>query len=327
MVTRALGAEIRQNPRKLVDLIRARSGLSLAGTAVSVRCEATAGVDVLIEVDGEGGTTWVGIEAKFDHELTEEQIAREHAALDLLVVLVTSRETVPPWLATKFPDVPVLTWEETLACFPESRIMVDDLKSIKVLKVVVEARLHALDLSAQLPGWSFAHRRNGNGNPAVIIESPAFGADVTLRGQIQVVGRGMPDSLEKVRMEGHIGVAVPEHADNYFDPKTSDAVPAWIEHLRTLEREVLDEAPSRYHISRRPPGRSTRELGQWKTPLAVKHLGEYSYLAKGYTDGWAIGPKTTPVPLTQLDELAERTADLFARWFEAEHRPKRLNEA
>jgi hypothetical protein len=319
MATRALAAEIRRRPDEILDLVRSRSGRALLGEPASVRCEAVAGVDVLIEIDEGGDIRSIGIEAKFDHELTEQQIAREHAAVDLLVLLVTNTASVPPWLAPKYPDVPVITWAEALACFRDSRITVDDVNSIKVPKVVVEARLHELSLTEQLPGWKIDHRRNGNGNPAVVIQSPVFGSNVVLRGQIQVVGRGMPDTLDSVRLEGHIGVAVAELKENYFDPDTSDAAPAWIEHLRTLQREVLAEAGDLYGISRRSPGRSSRELGRWKTPLAKKHLREHAYLAKGYTDGWAIGPKTRSVPLAELDELAARTAALFSRWFEAEN--------
>ncbi len=45
---------------------------------------------------------------------------------------------------------------------------------------------------------------------------------------------------------------------------------------------------------------------------------EGAYLAKGYTDGWAIGPKTEKVGVEGLDELARITAEVFDRWYAAE---------
>ncbi len=85
------------------------------------------------------------------------------------------------------------------------------------------------------------------------------------------------------------------------------------------QREVLDTHEERLLISRRAPGTSVRKFGQWKKPLAVTHLEEDAHLAKGYVD-WAIGPKTAPVPLEQLDELATITVEVFERWFAAESR-------
>ncbi len=120
-------------------------------------------------------------------------------------------------------------------------------------------------------------------------------------------------------MESHIGIAVPEDEANYFDPAGSNYVPIWIDNLKTLHREVLDGQEDRLLISRHAPGESERVLGRWKKPLAQKHLGELAYLAKGYTDGWAIGPKTQRVPLAQLDHIAAITVEIFERWFEAEN--------
>ncbi|MFF7291647.1 hypothetical protein ACFY9N_03855 [Microbacterium sp. NPDC008134] len=53
--------------------------------------------------------------------------------------------------------------------------------------------------------------------------------------------------------------------------------------------------------------------------MAEEHLKKNAHLAKGYVD-WAIGPKTAPVPLERLDELAAITVEVFERWFAAESR-------
>jgi hypothetical protein len=318
MATRALAAEIRHHHGDLVRLLEERRGVPSFGNLVGVSCEAAEHIDVELEFDaGDGETCLVGIEAKFDHELTREQIRREAAAMDHLFVLVAHVGAVPAWLAADFPNVGVITWAETLRCFPDSRIALQDIASIRLLKVAVEARLTALRFDG-LEEWSIRTARGGSGMPSLIFQSPMLADARTIRGQLEVAGRRMPDRTEDVRFTSHFGISVPEDAQNYFDPESSDVVPEWIEHLRVLQREVLSGEEDRYRISTRAPGVSARELGRWKTALAVKHLGDDVHLAKGYTDGWAIGPKTHAVPIGELDELAGITAEVFRRWFEAE---------
>lgn len=154
--------------------------------------------------------------------------------------------------------------------------------------------------------------------PSIVIESPSLPCGRTLRGQVEVYGRRMPEVLEEVRFTRHTGVSVPEDAENYFDPEDSDVIPGWISHLRTLQTEVLEGQERRLRVSRHAPGESTRELGRWKLPLARRHLGAHTHLAKGYTDGWALGPKSTPVGRDHLAELADSTVEIFTRWFAAE---------
>ena len=320
MATRALAAEIRHDPTRFLGLLRERSSTPMpSGPLRRVRCEAIERIDVLLEFDAPDGTPHlVGIEAKFDHELTQDQIARETDGLDQLFVLVADLGAVPRWLREQYEQVSVISWDEALACFTDSRITREDVGSIKIPKASIEARFNALSFPGALEGWRIETEHNGVGNPSIVFESPALPDGRTLRGQIQVSGRGMPENIEDVRFESHIGVAVAEVPENYFDPEGSDVVPPWIQSLRTLQREVLDGEEERLLISLRAPRASRRELGKWKLPLALKHLGEHAYLAKGYTDGWAIGPKTQKVPLQRLDELAAVTAEIFERWYELE---------
>ncbi|OAN38857.1 hypothetical protein [Microbacterium sp. H83] len=320
MVTRALAAEIRHHPTALQDFLEGLSDKRPFGLLQRVRCEATARVDVLLEFEQADGTPLsVGLEAKFDHELTRAQIRKEADAVQQLFVVVRDTDGVPHWLAEDFPTVPVISWHDLLKRFPDSRITTDDLDSIRTPKAAVEAHFTRLKphLDQRLDGWAIDPRRNGSGNPSIVFGSPPLPDGRTLRGQIQVTGRGMPKHAEDLRLESHMGISVVEDESNYFDPKLSPDVPAWIESLRTLQREVLDGHEDRLLISRRAPGVSSRDLGQWKKPLAITHLEEDAHLAKGYVD-WAIGPKTAPVPLERLDELAAITVEVFERWHAAE---------
>ncbi|MBM7466113.1 hypothetical protein [Microbacterium esteraromaticum] len=321
MVTRALAAEVRHYGEQLQALLESRSGMESFGTLRRVQCEATpARVDVLLEFERADGQLFlVGLEAKFDHELSREQLLRENDAVQRLFVILQDPDCAPRWLAEEFPTVPVVSWHDVLGCFPASRITMNDLDSIRTPKAAVEARFHRLRLDEQLKGWSIESRRNGSGNPSIVFESPKLPDGRTLRGQIQVAGRGMQRRTEDVRLEGHMGISVIEDDSNFFDPAQSPTVPAWIESLKTLQREVLDGHEERLLISRRAPGNSLRNPGQWKKALASKHLGRDAHLAKGYVD-WAIGPKTLPVPLERLDDLAVITVEVFGRWFAAESR-------
>lgn len=218
--------------------------------------------------------------------------------------------------------MPVLSWQELLECFPDSRITLEDLDSIRTPKTDVEAHFNRLvpRLKERLQDqWSVTSWRNDRGNPSIIFESPSLPDGRTLRGQIQVTGQGMPKHAANVRLESHMGISVVEDKSNYFNPNLSDVVPAWIESLRTLQREVLEGNEDRLWISRHASGHSNRELGQWKKPLALTHLKANDHLAKGYVN-WAIGPKTAPVPLERLDELSAITVEVFERWFAAESR-------
>lgn len=318
MVTRALAAEIRHHPDDLQVSLESLSGRRPFGRLQRVRCEATARIDVLLEFEQTDGAFFsVGLEAKFDHELTRAQIRRESESVSQLFVVVRDVDSVPRWLPDEFPNVSVISWSDVLQCFPDSRVTTDDLNSIRTPKTAVEARLNRLKFKGKLKGWSVETRRNGSGNPSIVFESPTLPDGRTLRGQIQVTGRGMPQHIEDVRLESHMGISVDENEANYFNPKLSPVVPAWIHSLQKLQREVLDGHEGRLLISRRPPGTSKRALGRWKKRLAEEHLKKNAHLAKGYVD-WAIGPKTAPVPLERLDELAAITVEVFERWHAAE---------
>lgn len=102
MATRALGAEIRHDHERFVQLLERVSGKQL-GSFEKVECEVphkdvetewgTVRLDVQLTFD----SGLVGIEAKLDHELTERQVDAQLEALGdtgVLFVLVPRKESL-----------------------------------------------------------------------------------------------------------------------------------------------------------------------------------------------------------------------------------------
>lgn len=317
MVTRALAAEIRQDSRNFLELLRRHGGAGPEYRLDQVTCEATANVDIFLEFRRGDESRSVGIEAKFNHELTHRQISQEDSRLDQLYILVSERGAIPSWLNRDFSHVGILTWDEVLACFKSPRITPNDIATIKLSKVAIEAKFNQIHFEERLPGWSIETKRNGNGNPSITIHSPSLRDGRTLCGQIQVAGRKIPDRMKDVKIEGFIGISVNDDKWNFFNPEERPDRPAWVEHLKTLQSGVLETGEFTPQISLRAPGVGGGKFGHWKKPLAEKHLGQYWHLAKGYTD-WAIGPKTVNVPLDDLETLADTTAQIFKEWLEVE---------
>ncbi|MFM9735768.1 PDDEXK-like family protein, partial [Streptomyces niveiscabiei] len=85
-------------------------GVEMLGRLADVRAEHGAEkIDVALTF---GDPEYVvGIEAKFDHTLTEDQVDRELNAANHLVVLLLDRAHAPEWLPKK-DRVSVMTWEE-----------------------------------------------------------------------------------------------------------------------------------------------------------------------------------------------------------------------
>ena len=68
----------------------------------------------------------------------------------------------------------------------------------------------------------------------------------------------------------------------------------------------------------RKPGNGRSELGKRKVPLAEEYLAGATWLAKGYTDGWALGIKSVNRSLDELEELTSITVEIFRRWYTVE---------
>lgn len=320
MATRALGAEIRHDHTRFVRLLEATLGIPALGGFQSVQCEASERVDLELIFGGseQGAKTKVGIEAKFDHALTEEQVKRQLGVVDKLVVLLPNMEFAPLWLAN-IDSVGVITWAEAIGCFVGSRLTVDDIESMPLTKSTVENSFRALSIVTNPPpGWTVDVRRGGGGMPAIVIESPALPNGRTLRGQIQVAGRGMPANGAPVRLEYTIGVSVENSAAEYPDPASPHATPGWIPSLLALHTEILDGAEGDLLVSKHAPGKGGSEFGKHKVALAKKYLPHATWLAKGYADGWALGIKSSKVTLNQLDDLASIANEVITRWFDLE---------
>lgn len=168
LATRALAAEIRHEPRRFVEKVAELGGPTLPGTVVDVSAEKSAEkIDVAVTF---GEPTFVlGIEAKFDHELTEDQVRRELSVAHHLVVLLLDRSHAPIWLADE-PRVTVMTWDEALDCFEGSRLTLEEVRAARSGKASVEARLRGLvtPACARLgEGRIVDDRRAGAGMPAI----------------------------------------------------------------------------------------------------------------------------------------------------------------
>jgi len=104
----------------------------------------------------------------------------------------------------------------------------------------------------------------------------------------------------------------------------------------TLRREVLtDDRHTELTVSLHPaPRRSDDDRAAKpnaprdnKLDVAEKHLKDERWLVKGYTDGagWALGVKSTPHRLDELDDLCTTTARILNEWLAVE--PHELAEA
>lgn len=321
MVTRALAAEIRHNPDQFVAFLENLTDKAF-GKFIDVQAEAEERIDVKLSFITDDNTSYsVGIEAKFDHQISEDQLNRELKIVDQLFILTTDVDSVPSWAnAGKFAGIKIITWKEALAQFRDSRITEQDLQSIKTSKVQVESLLNRLNIQERFSeDWKFKVVRGGSGMPSIVLDdSPALPDGRTLRGHIEVAGRGMPATTDDIYFTYLIGISVPEDTNNYFDPELSDEKPGWIEHLQILDAEVIAGREKELMISKHKPGKSKRELGKYKNALADKYLSGKTWLAKGYTDGWALGIKSKKQHISSLNEMADVFEDVLKRWFEAE---------
>jgi len=110
MANRPFAAEIRHDPVAVTALLEEALDVSDAGLGefVSVRCEGTGEIDRLLTFTDGDRSTIVGIESKFDHELTNDQVDKEHGGGHLVVVLPEVTD------APECPDLQVREWADAL---------------------------------------------------------------------------------------------------------------------------------------------------------------------------------------------------------------------
>ncbi|MDO5697500.1 MAG: hypothetical protein Q4G51_05945 [Dermatophilus congolensis] len=321
-MTRALAAEIRHNHESVTALLEAALRDQQAtpvrlGRVTGVECESVQRLDVLVEFDsGAEKATRLGIEGKFDHWISEEQLLREKEAVDYLVLVVADESH-----AHDVKDIPhaTLTWQQILAGCKDSRLTLDDLHGIATPKAEVERRLREAMARHPLPqGWQQRIARGASGMPGIEFSSPPLPSGRTLNGHIEVAGRGLPASTDEVELTYLVGVSVDNTPDDLPPADESDQQPTWITHLKILAK-IIDTLAAqgvglRVSRSKASPGRTT--YGVNKLPLVDKYLSGRTWLAKGYTDGWALGVRSTRVNIAQVDTLHEEATTLFTQWHE-----------
>lgn len=323
LATRALAAEIRHDHALFVAKIAAHVGEDRLGRLVDVAAEyGDQKIDVaLVFAEPE---FVVGIEAKFDHTLTEDQVDRELTVANHLVVLLLKREHAPEWLPSK-ERVTLMTWEEVLECFPHSRLTLAEVRAARSGKSAVEARLRELIKPAQQrlgSAWSIDSRRGGSGMPAINFYSPKIG-DAQLRAVLQVAQRAMPAAGEPVPLRFSVGVSV--NADLASYPRDPTATPSWVESVRRLQRDVIGDRADELHLSRRRPSsahvNSSTVNGRAharKLAIVDHHFEDGDrWLTTGYID-WIVGPASQRMPLEDVDLLADALLEILEGWYRVE---------
>ncbi len=319
MATRALAAEIRHADHEITALLEQRFNLEQGtlNALIDVQCEAIEKIDVLLIYEGKGGRRHVGLEAKFDHQITVEQLNREAGEVDFLALLVIEVDD-----AVKHARLVdgIVTWNEVIDCFADSRLTIADVESMPLTKVRVERLLRQQGRPHERfpEGWDVSIRRGGSGIPAIEVKSPPLPDGRQIRGQIQVTGRRMPPTLDETYFEYHIGIQVNDADADLPAAAEVDDEPEWVPHLRTLERVLVDMGGESLRLSKHPASSGTSVRGKNKLPLVEKFLEGKSWLAKGYTDGWALGIRSTKTPAGELSELCEVAANIFLAWHRAE---------
>lgn len=323
LATRALAAEIRHDHSKFVEQLAKIVGAERLGKFTDVRAErGKQKIDIALSfADPE---CVVGIEAKFDHALTEEQVDRELTAADHLVVLLLDRRHAPEWLASK-QRVSVMSWEEALACFPDSRLSLAEIQAARAGKSAVEVRLRELIQPAQQrlgAGWSIDSTRGGSGMPAVNFYSPDLNGD-QLRAVLQVAQRAMPPAGETVPLRFSVGISVRADEESY--PSDPSSPPPWVECVRRLQKQVIGDSIAELHLSTRRPSsahvNSSTLNGMAhgrKLEIVKRHFRpEDRWLTTGYID-WIVGPASQRMPLEQVDVLAQSLTTILKEWYRVE---------
>ena len=307
-LTRALAAEFRHDPKATELYFSSLLGVKL-GELTDVTCEKDQRVDILLEFEHKT----IAIEAKIDHEISEDQLERESEVADYLMLLVLDVDDAADYqhMVARF-----LTWDKTLSEFPEPRILLSDIESLRTVRVQVERVLRKTLKKMTIPdGWNLYVRRGARGMPSVTIESPELPNGDWLCGQIQVIGQKMPSSFNDVCLEYHAGTHV-EETDECYPPLDSNGLPSWVTNAQVLYETVLEGNPSTFDLKTNKPGTSQRPLGQLRKDLTMKYLTDAPWLAQGYIN-WALGVRAYPKPISEIDDLADAAMRLFTAWFGA----------
>ncbi|BDV31257.1 PD-(D/E)XK nuclease family protein [Microbacterium terricola] len=323
LATRALAAEIRHDQALLVEKLAAHVGEDRLGRFADVRAEyGDQKIDIALIFSGPEFV--LGIEAKFDHALTEDQVDRELTVADHLVVLLLEREHATEWLPHK-ERVSLMTWEEVLECFPQSRLTLTEVRAARSGKSAVEARLRQLIEPAQQrlgSDWTIDSRRGGSGMPALNFHSPMIG-DAQLRAVLQVAQRAMPAAGDPVPLRFSVGVSVIADSTSY--PRDASATPPWVDAVRRLRDDVIGDRVEDLHLSRRRPSSAhvnsetvNGRAHARKLAIVSHHFADSErWLTTGYID-WIVGPASQRMPLERVELLTDALVEILDRWYRVE---------
>ncbi|MEZ7673427.1 hypothetical protein O3684_08665 [Pauljensenia sp. 20925_1_27] len=307
-LTRALAAEFRHDPQATERYFSSLLGVEL-GELTNVGCEKDQRVDILLEFEHKT----IAIEAKIDHEISEDQLERESEVADYLMLLLLDADDAVEYLDQV---AHVLTWKEVLSKFPDARVLLSDVKSLPASKVQVERVLRKTLKKMTIPdGWNLYVKCGARGMPSITIESPELPNGDWLCGQIQVIGQKMPSSFNDVCLEYHAGTHV-EETDECYPSLDSNVPPSWVTNAQVLYETVLEGDPSTFDLKTNKPGTSRRPLGPLRKDLTMEHLTDAPWLAQGYIN-WALGVRAYPKPISEIDDLADAAMRLFTAWFGA----------
>jgi hypothetical protein len=332
---RALAAEIRHDPVAFSSLLEEACNLR-AGDILGVELELArnAKLDLVLGTSSGGS---IGIEAKFDHEISMEQIQREKSAVDKLVLLVLSRQDVPARVHAMVDGV--LTWKEAIAAFKDSRLTEADVEFVasrasksklrRSFHRVLETEDAGLTADLTTEGWRIVSESGNSGRPAILIESPEWESGRRLVAQIE--GDRQAVAVLRRRVQATVGVTL--FADEQEMPLGRE--PAWADPLRTLAslwdavdanslvfpldneaQRVTDETIRKAVES----GKSEayvegRRRGQRKAELA-RQAGVPLMYVKGYSDSY-IGMKSRKSPEAELPILYEELLSHMQEWWTA----------
>lgn len=317
-LTRALAAEIRNEPRQfqqlLLDLLT-----QPVGDITQIACEEQERLDLVLTCGSGSEAKRVGIEAKCDHVVTKGQLMREKKVVDYLLLLVLDKRDAKSY--KEYVDG-VMTWDEALGCFQQSRLTSWDIDHIPAQKRTVERLFEEVlpSMKSILPEveWEIGINRHGSGMPHIDIASHESikidGNGKQIRGNIQVAGRGKIQSLEDVRLQCFIGIEIDENNPEDF-PRELEPEPVWIIALKQLDTKVLlNNENERYPelAFRKTSGQRRKDI-PYMGEIVDRYLSDQRYLIKGYAD-WAFGVRSQPFTIADLEDNAKKTATLFKIW-------------
>ncbi|OZG61771.1 hypothetical protein BLEM_1308 [Bifidobacterium lemurum] len=315
---RALAAEIRHQPDRIVALLKERLPSLELGDITSVSCEEKR-IDMVLTFRKQEEVLKVGIEAKCDHSIDSNQLEREREHVDALILLVLEKRDAEDYL--KQVDG-VVTWCEAISCFDNSRVTQWDIEKIPATKRSIERvfsdEIVRLQDKMDSVVWKVSHSRYGSGMPHIDFETNERitfenGLERHLRGNIQVRGRGYLGALEDVRLQTFIGIEIVGEED--FPAPSMGVEPLWIVKLKELDGKILRPGEKDVYPEfgfRNKVGTRRKSIPNM-TELVNQYIFDKRYLIKGFQD-WAFGVKSAPYSLSDLKDRASATADILTRW-------------